>query len=90
MENKYVTIRDIQNLNKYFICRGVTHKKTIIEYCESKIKAASNNDMVDRASYILLYELMIMLIQQNGVSLTFFRLETAIIMKPLYLYVFYF
>ncbi|XP_033228238.1 uncharacterized protein LOC117180044 isoform X4 [Belonocnema kinseyi] len=48
------------------LIKGVTHKKTIIEYCESKIKAASNNDMVDRASYILLYELMIMLIQQNG------------------------
>nr|XP_033185020.1 protein transport protein Sec16A isoform X3 [Bombus vancouverensis nearcticus] len=46
---------------------GVTHKKTIIEYCENKIKrAASNEEMVDRASYILLYELMIMLIQQNG------------------------
>lgn len=47
----------------------MTHKKTIIEYCENKIKkAAINNDMIDRASYILLYELMIMLIQQNGVS----------------------
>ncbi|XP_076386617.1 endoplasmic reticulum export factor secretory 16 isoform X3 [Megachile rotundata] len=46
---------------------GVTHKKTIIEYCENKIKkAASNEEMTDRASYILLYELMIMLIQQNG------------------------
>ncbi|XP_017880909.1 uncharacterized protein LOC108625408 isoform X3 [Ceratina calcarata] len=46
---------------------GVTHKKTIIEYCENKIKKASTNEeMVDRASYILLYELMIMLIQQNG------------------------
>ncbi|XP_015433708.1 PREDICTED: protein transport protein Sec16A isoform X2 [Dufourea novaeangliae] len=46
---------------------GVTHKKTIIEYCENKIKkAASNDEMTDHASYILLYELMIMLIQQNG------------------------
>ncbi|XP_061929375.1 uncharacterized protein LOC107997089 isoform X12 [Apis cerana] len=49
------------------LIKGVTHKKTIIEYCENKIKkAASNEEMVDRASYILLYELMIMLIQQNG------------------------
>ncbi|XP_014489136.1 PREDICTED: uncharacterized protein LOC106752154 isoform X3 [Dinoponera quadriceps] len=47
------------------LINGVTHKKTIIEYCESKIKRASE-EMVDRASYILLYELMIMLIQQNG------------------------
>ncbi|XP_015177291.1 PREDICTED: uncharacterized protein LOC107066825 isoform X5 [Polistes dominula] len=46
---------------------GVTHKKTIIKYCENKIKTAiANDDMIDRASYILLYELMIMLIQQNG------------------------
>ncbi|CAL7947946.1 unnamed protein product [Xylocopa violacea] len=49
------------------LIKGVTHKKTIIEYCENKIKkAASNEEMADRASYILLYELMIMLIQQNG------------------------
>ncbi|XP_076233217.1 endoplasmic reticulum export factor secretory 16 isoform X2 [Calliopsis andreniformis] len=49
------------------LIKGVTHKKTIIEYCENKIKkAASTEEMVDRASYILLYELMIMLIQQNG------------------------
>ncbi|XP_029052027.2 uncharacterized protein LOC114880316 isoform X2 [Osmia bicornis bicornis] len=49
------------------LIKGVTHKKTIIEYCESKIKkAASNEEMTDCASYILLYELMIMLIQQNG------------------------
>lgn len=53
-----------------FIFRGVTHKKTIIEYCETKIKKATINDeLVDRASYILLYQLMIMLIQQNGVNI---------------------
>lgn len=52
----------------------MTHKKTIIEYCENKIKkAASNDEIVDRASYILLYELMIMLIQQNGVRYLFTR-----------------
>ncbi|KAK0179773.1 hypothetical protein PV327_005493 [Microctonus hyperodae] len=49
------------------LVKGVTHKKTIIEYCETKIKKATINDeLVDRASYILLYQLMIMLIQQNG------------------------
>lgn len=48
---------------------GVTYKKTIIEYCEYKIKKAVNEETVDRASYILLYELMIMLIQHNGVSI---------------------
>ncbi|XP_025160714.1 uncharacterized protein LOC105190139 isoform X1 [Harpegnathos saltator] len=49
------------------LINGVTHKKTIIEYCENKIKKATmNEELTDRASYILLYELMIMLIQQNG------------------------
>ncbi|XP_077272641.1 endoplasmic reticulum export factor secretory 16 isoform X2 [Temnothorax americanus] len=49
------------------LINGVTHKKTIIEYCENKIKkAVANEEIIDRASYILLYELMIMLIQQNG------------------------
>ncbi|XP_018368875.1 PREDICTED: uncharacterized protein LOC108764951 isoform X3 [Trachymyrmex cornetzi] len=49
------------------LINGVTHKKTIIEYCENKIKKAMmNEELIDRASYILLYELMIMLIQQNG------------------------
>lgn len=57
-----------------FYHSGVTHKKTIIEYCENKIKkAVVSEEMVDRASYILLYELMIMLIQQNGVSIIFFK-----------------
>ncbi|XP_032676042.1 uncharacterized protein LOC116846398 isoform X2 [Odontomachus brunneus] len=49
------------------LINGVTHKKTIIEYCENKIKRATmSEELFDRASYILLYELMIMLIQQNG------------------------
>lgn len=57
-------------INLNFIYRGVTHKKTIIEYCETKIKrATSNEDVVDQASYILLYEFMIMMIQQNGVNI---------------------
>ncbi|XP_036143891.1 uncharacterized protein LOC105832660 isoform X2 [Monomorium pharaonis] len=49
------------------LINDVTHKNTIIEYCENKIKkAVINEEIVDRASYILLYELMIMLIQHNG------------------------
>lgn len=50
---------------------GVTHKKTIIEYCENKIKFALNNaDIVDPDSYVLMWELLILLIRQNGVSLS--------------------
>ncbi|XP_058802718.1 uncharacterized protein LOC131670805 isoform X2 [Phymastichus coffea] len=49
------------------LIKGVTHKKTIIEYCENKIKKAPlNEEIFEVSSYVLLYELMIMLIQQNG------------------------
>ncbi|CAH0559554.1 unnamed protein product [Brassicogethes aeneus] len=50
------------------LVRGVTHKKTIIEYCESKIKgAAFGGDAVpDVDSYVLMWELLILLIRQNG------------------------
>ena len=51
------------------LIKGVTHKKTIIEYCEGKIKNATcNPDIGDPDSYILMWELMILLIRQNGVS----------------------
>lgn len=70
-----------------FYCSGVTHKKTIIEYCENKIKkAVVNEEMVDRASYILLYELMIMLIQQNGVSIFYHSFLKTLVYKKLLKY----
>lgn len=51
------------------LIKGVTHKKTIIEYCENKIKnAAYSQEIVDTQSYILMWELLILLIRQNGVS----------------------
>ncbi|CAH1974224.1 unnamed protein product [Acanthoscelides obtectus] len=49
------------------LVKGTTHKKTIIEYCENKIKNASHNqDIVDAESYILMWELLILLVRQNG------------------------
>lgn len=51
------------------LCKGVTHKKQIIEYCESKIKGAYLRNITDIESYVLLWELLILLIRQNGVSL---------------------
>ncbi|KRT78287.1 hypothetical protein AMK59_7091, partial [Oryctes borbonicus] len=49
------------------LVRGTTHKKTVIEYCESKIKRATWSDSInDPNSYILLWQLMILLIRQNG------------------------
>lgn len=73
---------EIHNLNDYFnddefielnefpgpLIKGVTHKKTIIEYCENKIRNVTYNDqIVDVDSYILMWELLILLIRQNGV-----------------------
>ncbi|XP_023012010.2 endoplasmic reticulum export factor secretory 16 isoform X2 [Leptinotarsa decemlineata] len=49
------------------LVKGSTHKKTIIEYCENKIKAAiSNKAIVDVDSYVLMWDLLILLIRQNG------------------------
>lgn len=50
------------------LIRGVTHKKTIIEYCESKIRQANSQNFRDCQSYVLMWELLILLIRQNGVS----------------------
>ncbi|XP_044731095.1 uncharacterized protein LOC123294083 isoform X3 [Chrysoperla carnea] len=53
------------------LIKGVTHKKTLIEYCENKIKKAesftSNQHINDKESYILMWELLILLLRQNGV-----------------------
>lgn len=48
------------------LIKGVTHKKTVIDYCENKIKKANAN-MNDVESYILMWELLILLLRQNGV-----------------------
>ncbi|KAJ8938476.1 hypothetical protein NQ318_004116 [Aromia moschata] len=49
------------------LVRGVTHKKTIIEFCENKIRrAAYSQEVIDVESYILMWELLILLIRQNG------------------------
>ncbi|GJQ86246.1 hypothetical protein Trydic_g8945 [Trypoxylus dichotomus] len=60
---------EIEELSRFPgpLVRGTTHKKTVIEYCESKIKYASWSDSInDPNSYILLWQLMILLIRQNG------------------------
>ncbi|KAK5649877.1 hypothetical protein RI129_000906 [Pyrocoelia pectoralis] len=50
------------------LIKGVTHKKTIIEYCENKIRNAiyTRVDIGDVDSYILMWELLILLLRQNG------------------------
>lgn len=49
------------------LVKGITHKKTIIEYCENKIRRADPS-MPDFDSYILMWELLILLLRQNGVG----------------------
>lgn len=51
------------------LVKGVSLKKTVIEYCENKIKAVSSSlDVCDPESYVLMWELLILLLRQNGVS----------------------
>lgn len=62
------------------LARGVTHKKTIIEYCNNKIRGIQDGvngalkEVDDPDSYILMWELLILLIRQNGVSCLLFSL----------------
>ncbi|GFS65786.1 protein transport protein Sec16A [Nephila pilipes] len=49
------------------LIRGLTHKNDVIEFCTQKIKSIKSlEDIVDRDSYILLWELMVILLRQNG------------------------
>ncbi|GBM11819.1 Protein transport protein Sec16A [Araneus ventricosus] len=49
------------------LIRGLTHKNDVIEFCNQKIKSIKSlEDIVDRDSYILLWELMVLLLRQNG------------------------
>lgn len=53
-------------------CRDITHKNTIVQFCQRKIRDLEVNDnQLDRENLILLWELLILLLRQNGVS--FFR-----------------
>ncbi|XP_054719971.1 protein transport protein Sec16A-like [Uloborus diversus] len=48
------------------LIRGSTHKNDVIEFCSQKIKSLKSKDVVDRDSHILLWELMVLLLRQNG------------------------
>lgn len=51
------------------LVRGVTHKKTIMMYLRSKMESTRTDPTIfDRQSVILLYELLILLLRQNGVG----------------------
>lgn len=63
------TTESFEELKQYQgpLIRGKTHKNDIIEFCLQKVKYfAAKKDLPDRESYILLWELMVLLLRQNG------------------------
>ena len=69
---------DVTQLTGLLLCRelaafpgplkpGVTHKNDVIKFCERKIAASRNRaDIADRESYILLWEMLILMLRQKG------------------------
>lgn len=67
------------------LVKGITHKKTVIEYCEERIKLGPNSSRLrscqsssnslqsigsqqpNQSSYVLLWNLLVLLLRQNGV-----------------------
>jgi len=46
---------------------GVTHKNDVIKFCERKIAACrGRRDMADKESYILLWDMLVLLLRQKG------------------------
>lgn len=68
------------------LVKEVTHKKVIIQYCENRIRNAVNADIIDGESYILMWELLILLLRQNGVSINCFKWNSKIFRKTLCLH----
>lgn len=71
------------------LLHGVTHKKTVIEFCEDQIRLGPNIDLlksrnnsmnsvysingqINRGSFTLMWNLLILLLRQNGVSIYYF------------------
>lgn len=48
------------------LVRGVSHKKTVIEFCEEKMKQDQSIVASQRASYSLLWSYLILMLRQNG------------------------
>ena len=46
---------------------GVTHKNDVIKFCERKISASRGRaDIADKESYVLLWEMLILMLRQKG------------------------
>lgn len=79
------------------LIRGVTHKKTVIEFCQDQIRYGPPSNVVrsrgnsvssihsamgqaNKSSFVLMWNLLILLLRQNGVS-DFFKRSTIIFCK---------
>ncbi|KAL0850655.1 hypothetical protein ABMA28_012407 [Loxostege sticticalis] len=49
------------------LAKGVTHKKSVIEYCEARVRSAAGAATRDPVGYVLIWELLALLLRQNGV-----------------------
>lgn len=45
----------------------MTHKKSVIEYCEARVRSAAGAATRDPVGYVLIWELLALLLRQNGV-----------------------
>lgn len=48
------------------LVRGVSHKKTVIEFCEEKLKQDDHIAIAHRSSYSLLWKYLVLMLRQNG------------------------
>ncbi|KAJ2946784.1 hypothetical protein O0L34_g12847 [Tuta absoluta] len=49
------------------LIKGVTHKMSVIEYCQSRGRTAARAAPRDHIGYVLVWELLALLLRQNGV-----------------------
>ena len=53
----------------FIICRGETHKNDVVQFITSQSrKCAANTSLVDRQSATLVWDLLALMVRQNGVS----------------------
>lgn len=47
---------------------GVTHKKSVIDYCNLRIRNAEREGARDVTGYVLIWDLLALMLRQNGVN----------------------
>ena len=56
---------------------GVTHKKSVIEYCLLRMRQAEREGARDVTGYVLLWDLLALMLRQNGVTTHFHTRHTS-------------